>query len=194
MRSGCIAGQSRCLCRSGPMRVSSRQAVTFLVLESLGLFRALRRNLAMCRQADTAASFGRVGPGSGCATAGKPASRHRAGRGRPSLLPDSELSPTFSWGSVPVPGAGFEPARPCGQRFLRPSRLPFRQPGIPAAGRADQRALCSRARARSGDQRRYTCGQARTWSGKPNVRSRAGKPARGRASPTCVHVRDNLLM
>ena len=28
-----------------------------------------------------------------------------------------------------VPGAGFEPARPLGQRLLRPPRLPFRHPG-----------------------------------------------------------------
>ena len=29
-----------------------------------------------------------------------------------------------------VPGAGFEPARPLGQRLLRPPRLPFRHPGL----------------------------------------------------------------
>src|SRR5580704_10815398 len=28
-----------------------------------------------------------------------------------------------------VPGAGLEPARPFGQRLLRPPRLPFRHPG-----------------------------------------------------------------
>ena len=28
-----------------------------------------------------------------------------------------------------VPGAGLEPARPCGQRILSPLRLPFRHPG-----------------------------------------------------------------
>lgn len=28
-----------------------------------------------------------------------------------------------------IPGAGIEPARPCGQRLLRPPRLPFRHPG-----------------------------------------------------------------
>ena len=28
-----------------------------------------------------------------------------------------------------MPGAGFEPARPEGQRLLRPPRLPFRHPG-----------------------------------------------------------------
>ena len=28
-----------------------------------------------------------------------------------------------------MPGAGVEPARPCGQRLLRPPRLPFRHPG-----------------------------------------------------------------
>jgi hypothetical protein len=32
----------------------------------------------------------------------------------------------FTW---LVPGAGFEPARPCGQRILSPPRLPFRHPG-----------------------------------------------------------------
>lgn len=29
-----------------------------------------------------------------------------------------------------MPGAGLEPARSCPQRFLRPSRLPFRHPGV----------------------------------------------------------------
>ncbi len=28
-----------------------------------------------------------------------------------------------------VPGAGLEPARPCGHQFLRLVRLPFRHPG-----------------------------------------------------------------
>lgn len=28
-----------------------------------------------------------------------------------------------------VPGRGFEPLRPCGQRILSPRRLPFRHPG-----------------------------------------------------------------
>src|SRR6267143_6965182 len=28
-----------------------------------------------------------------------------------------------------VPGAGLEPARPCGHRILSPDRLPFRHPG-----------------------------------------------------------------
>src|ERR671914_2826816 len=31
---------------------------------------------------------------------------------------------------VSVPGAGFEPARPCGQILLRDSCLPFHHPGI----------------------------------------------------------------
>src|SRR3954453_19479357 len=30
-----------------------------------------------------------------------------------------------------VPGAGFEPARPCGQRILSPPCLPFHHPGPP---------------------------------------------------------------
>src|SRR5918996_5357821 len=30
---------------------------------------------------------------------------------------------------MPVPGAGFEPARPCGQRGLSPLRLPVPPPG-----------------------------------------------------------------
>src|SRR5699024_1837893 len=38
--------------------------------------------------------------------------------------------------NVPVPGAGVEPARPFGQWFLRPSRLPFRQPGYAACCRS----------------------------------------------------------
>jgi hypothetical protein len=32
-----------------------------------------------------------------------------------------------------VPGAGLEPARPLGQRLLRPPRLPFRHPGRSAS-------------------------------------------------------------
>ncbi len=34
-----------------------------------------------------------------------------------------------SYGEEAVPGAGFEPARPFGQRILSPPRLPFRHPG-----------------------------------------------------------------
>jgi hypothetical protein len=43
-----------------------------------------------------------------------------------------------------IPGAGLEPARPCGQGILSPTRLPFRHPGarrIPA--RASHDAMCS---------------------------------------------------
>ena len=32
-----------------------------------------------------------------------------------------------------VPGAGLEPARPCGQGILSPLRLPFRHPGFDEA-------------------------------------------------------------
>ena len=34
-----------------------------------------------------------------------------------------------------VPGAGFEPARPCGQRILSPPCLPFHHPGVGRQGR-----------------------------------------------------------
>ena len=35
----------------------------------------------------------------------------------------------ITWTDQSIPGAGIEPARPCGQRLLRPPRLPFRHPG-----------------------------------------------------------------
>ena len=35
----------------------------------------------------------------------------------------------IAWSDKSIPGAGIEPARPCGQRLLRPPRLPFRHPG-----------------------------------------------------------------
>ena len=38
----------------------------------------------------------------------------------------------FLWLSYLVPGAGLEPARPCGQRILSPLRLPIPPPGLPA--------------------------------------------------------------
>jgi hypothetical protein len=34
-----------------------------------------------------------------------------------------------SAGVLAIPGAGLEPARPCGQGILSPARLPFRHPG-----------------------------------------------------------------
>ncbi len=55
-----------------------------------------------------------------------------------------------------MPGAGFEPARPRGQRLLRPPRLPFRHPGaqppkLTVDGIGSQRlgAVCDRRSGRS---------------------------------------------
>src|SRR6267378_6370924 len=51
-------------------------------------------------------------------------------------------APARQDGTVPlVPRAGVEPARPCGHRFLRPTRLPFRHLGaalFPPFGEARQ--------------------------------------------------------
>ncbi len=46
------------------------------------------------------------------------------------------LARAFGRSRQPVPGAGLEPARPRGQRLLRPPRLPFRHPGRYVACRA----------------------------------------------------------
>ena len=52
-----------------------------------------------------------------------------------------------------VPGAGFEPARPCGPGILSPLRLPFRHPGTSSANRFRQAELLleSRIRPRAAD-------------------------------------------
>lgn len=51
--------------------------------------------------------------------------------GQPQRLADS---PNRAVWLKLVPRAGFEPARPFGQRILSPLRLPFRHPGGPRCG------------------------------------------------------------
>jgi hypothetical protein len=102
--------------------------------------------------------------GVGSASHEVPASRHRAGRGRPSLLPRMGTFAHSFLGSSP--GAG------CGSRTRTPLRTTVFETvasTIPPT-------------------------RLRTPTAEHFQRSRAGKPARRRPSLSSVHVRDNLLM
>ena len=52
--------------------------------------------------------------------------RVNAAKGTPNQEDDDEKPETRNF---LVPGEGFEPSRPFGQRILSPQRLPFRHPG-----------------------------------------------------------------
>ena len=52
-----------------------------------------------------------------------------SGNASQSYVDEVELRVPCASGVPGVPGVGFEPTRPFGQRLLRPPRLPFRHPG-----------------------------------------------------------------
>ena len=77
--------------------------------------------------APAARRSGRKAPGGGVArwaeTNGAKASRGELGNQRPRPRARRGASDAV------MPGTGLEPVCPCGQRFLRPPRIPFRHPG-----------------------------------------------------------------
>jgi hypothetical protein len=89
---------------------------------------------------------------------------------------------------IVVPGAGIEPAWPCGRRILSPMRLPVSPSGhgdsLPHSHRIGKRRPSARRKQRSPACGASTCFPGkRTWSGKRDSNSRP-RPWQGRALPT----------